>query len=79
MFAAGFSPPWYVGGRSDANRSGSTIGRGTNSGSYMSIWNVIGRPATSPTFTFVQSSSVVFSTVAQPWMRAAPLSSTVSR
>ena len=59
-------PPEYVGGRSEANSSGSTVGRLTYSGLYRSILNEMGRPDTSAIFTPVQSSSVGFSTIAHP-------------
>src|SRR5262249_38826744 len=59
-------PPSYAGGRSEANSSGSTVGRGTNSGLYRSIRKLIGRPLMSAIRTPLQSSSVGFSTTAQP-------------
>ena len=56
----------YTCGRSDSYSSGTTTGRFTYSGSYRSILNEIGRPEIRDSLTLSQSSSVVFSTMAQP-------------
>src|SRR5207249_10873596 len=81
-FLAGSPPsndPPYTGGRSDENSSGSTSGRGTYSGSYKSIRYEIGLPLTSTIRTSFQSSSDVFSTMAQPCMNNLPFGSSTNR
>ncbi len=52
-------------------------------GSYRSIVKLTGRPEASDSRTSLQSASVVFSTIAQPWIRGlesgASLSGSTSR
>src|SRR5262249_60241917 len=71
--------PSYATGRSDWNSSSSTVGRGTYSGWYKSIWNEIGRPEMSAMPTLFQSSSVGLSTTAQPCKNGLPSLSITSR
>ena len=64
--AAAGTPGAYCRGDTPAITGTGNLRRGENSGSARSIVNPTGRPAAKLRRTFVQSSSVVFSTIAQP-------------
>src|SRR5690242_11032574 len=66
-------------GRAAASSASSASGRLTYFGAYNWLTNEIGRPDTSESCTFVQSSPVVLSTMAQPSSTGCPLAFSISR
>ena len=69
----------YTCGRRAAYTSGTTTGRWAYRGSYMSMVNEIGRPEMRDKPTSCQSSSVVFSTRAQPCKKGGSVSDSTRR